>query len=208
MGTSFSKIKFFGCFLFLTFYVGAALAIEEPKYTVVSKNENYEIRLYEPTLVAQTTVDSKFDDASNEAFRILADYIFGKNKTKESIAMTAPVAQQPSSQKIAMTAPVSQIKSPTGFLVQFTMPAKYTLDTLPSPIDPRVEIVQVPSRKVAVHRYSGSWSESKYKDKLAKLQSFLEKDNVKIRGEPIFARFNSPFRLWFLRRNEIWQEIE
>ena len=195
------------------------MAISEPDYSVVSKTSDYEIRLYSPTIIAQTFVDEDFEDAGNKAFRILADYIFGNNKAKTKIAMTAPVAQQPIpaqqplaaqpsvSEKIAMTAPVSQIKNSGGYLVQFTMPAEYKMDTLPEPVDPRVQIVQVPARKMAVYSYSGSWSETRYKDKLKDFNQALLKDNLKTLGEPIFARFNSPFQIWFLRRNEIWLEL-
>ncbi len=185
-------------------YSGVAMAVSEPKYSVENKTSEYEIRLYASTLVAQTQIDLPFDDAGNKAFKILADYIFGNNKTKTKIDMTAPVAQQPISEKIAMTAPVSQIKNSMGYLVQFTMPEQYKMETLPEPLDPRVELVEVPARKVAVYSYSGSWSESRYKDKLEEFNKALSRDNIKTMGEPIFARFNSPFQFWFLRRNEIW----
>ena len=183
------------------------MATSEPKYTVESKVEEYEVRLYSSTIVAQTLIESAFEDAGSKAFRILADYIFGKNKTKTKIAMTAPVSQQPTSQKIEMTSPVSQIKSAGGYLVQFTMPDEFKMDTLPDPIDERVKLVEIPARRVAVHSYTGSWSEDRYKEKLEKFNKALQRDNLRVVGEPIFARFDSPFQLWFLRRNEIWQEI-
>jgi effector-binding domain-containing protein len=192
--------------LFITLYSGVSMAIEEPKYTVDSKNKHYEIRNYEPTLVAETTINADFDDAGNKAFKILADYIFGNNTSKAKIDMTAPVSQV-QSEKIEMTAPVNLSKGTNGFLVQFTMPAKFNLQTLPKPNDDRVKIRELPKRKVAVFSYSGSWSEKRYKTKLAEFISELEKNNVKTMGEPTFARFNSPFQLWFLRRNEIWLEV-
>lgn len=182
------------------------MAIEEPSFSVESQSENYEIRKYEPILVAETKVDASFEDAGNIAFRILADYIFGNNKSKTKIAMTAPVTQIPS-EKIAMTAPVSQVKTPGGFLVQFTMPKQFTMETIPSPNDARVNLREIPGKRVAVYRYSGSWSQSRYQDKLALFKAELDKNGVKTIGEPTFARFNSPFQLWFLRRNEIWLEI-
>jgi hypothetical protein len=202
-------MKYFLAFLF--FFPGVSMAIEEPKYSVVSKTKTYEIRQYEPVIVAETKIDAKFDRAGNEAFKILAGYIFGANKSKTKIEMTAPVSQvaknKSESEKIEMTTPVNQIKSASGFVVQFTMPKQYTLETLPLPNDSRVELRQVPSRKVAVLSYSGSWSEKRYNKKLAKLKTALENDKLKIQGEPVFARFNSPFQLWFLRRNEIWLEL-
>ncbi|MEI8026726.1 MAG: heme-binding protein [Pseudomonadota bacterium] len=183
------------------------MSVSEPTYKVDSKNDHYEIRTYQPIIVAETLIEADFDEAGSKAFAILADYIFGKNKSKQKMEMTAPVAQQNLSEKIAMTAPVSQIEDHRGHLVQFTMPSNYTMDTLPLPLDPRVKLKEMGSRTVAVYSYSGSWSESRYKSKLAKFHLELSKDKITTKGEPVFARYNSPFQLWFLRRNEIWLEI-
>ena len=183
------------------------MAIEEPPYSVESKTASYEIRKYGPIIVAETKVISDFESAGNQAFRILAGYIFGGNTSKTKIAMTAPVNQQAASKKIAMTAPVTQIKQDSGYLIQFTMPKQYTLETLPAPNDNRVQLRQIPGRRIAVFTYSGSWSESRYKEKLDTLVDKLKGNNVKTIGEPVLARFNSPFQLWFLRRNEIWLEL-
>jgi hypothetical protein len=193
--------------VFITSYSGGAMAVEEPKFSVEGKMEHYEIRKYEPTLVAETVIKNEFDKVGNQAFHILADYIFGNNKSKTKIEMTAPVSQQPASEKIEMTAPVTQANTPGGFLVQFTLPEKLNLSNVPEPNDPRVRIRQIPARRVAVYGYSGSWSEDRYKNKLADFISLLKKDGLKTIGEPTFARFNSPFMIWFLRRNEIWFEL-
>ena len=182
------------------------MAIEEPKYTVSVKADGYEVRDYQPTLVAETLIDGSFDDAGNRAFKILAGYIFGGNTSQTEIEMTAPVVQG-KSEKIAMTAPVNLSKGPSGYWVQFTMPAKFNLQNLPKPNDARVLIREIPKRRVAVFSYSGSWSQARYNKKLAEFVSLLERDKVKTVGEPVFARFNSPFRVWFLRRNEIWLEV-
>lgn len=100
------------------------MAIEEPQYTVESKALHYEIRKYGPIVVAETRIDSDFENAGNKAFKILAGYIFGANKSKTKIEITASVNQKAISEKIEMTAPVTQTKSTSGFLVQFTMPKK------------------------------------------------------------------------------------
>ena len=179
------------------------MAIEEPAYTVVSKAEKYEVRQYGSILVAETKVDADFENAGNQAFRILAAYIFGANHSRTKIAMTAPVNQE----KIKMTAPVTQSKDQFGFLVQFTMPKPYTLATLPAPNDSRVLLREVPAKKVAVFSYSGSWSELRYQKKLGDFRQALKADPLQTIGEPTLARFDSPFQLWFLRRNEIWIQI-
>ncbi|MCB9254276.1 MAG: heme-binding protein [Bdellovibrionaceae bacterium] len=183
------------------------MAIEEPTYTVETTTDNFEIRNYAPILVAETKIEEDFEDAGSSAFRILADYIFGNNRSKTKIEMTAPVSQQAVSEKIAMTAPVTQTKKGSGYTVQFTMPSKFSLETVPTPNDSRVEIKLIPARRMAVRTYSGSWSEQNYNEELEKLLLALKESGFSAKGEPVFARFNSPFRLWFLRRNEIWVEL-
>lgn len=197
-------LRKFIVFILVISYGSYLMAIEEPSYEVEKKYPSFEIRKYGPVLVAQAEVSASFEDSGNEAFRILADFIFGNNSSKTKIAMTAPVTQQ--GEKIAMTAPVSMTKSGSSFVVQFSMPSKYNRETLPSPKDSRVKIVEIPTRRVAVYSYSGSWSETRFLEKLSDFKSALAKEGVVTNGEPIFARFDSPFRLWFLRRNEIWLE--
>ncbi|MCM0606327.1 MAG: heme-binding protein [Xanthomonadaceae bacterium] len=193
---------------FLLVYSQTVMAIEEPKFIVESKTDTYEIRKYEPVLVAETIVQSDFENAGNQSFRILADYIFGYNQSQTKISMTAPVSQKQESQKIAMTAPVSQQKSTNGFVVQFTMPSEFTIETLPKPVDPRVTIKKLPAKRVAVLRYSGRWTESNYNEHLTEFNETLRKNNLKTVGEPILNRYDPPFMPWFLRRNEIWIELK
>jgi hypothetical protein len=183
---------------------GEAMAIEEPEYKILSQSEEIEVRQYGSTVVAETQVTADFEGAGNQAFRILAGYIFGGNQSKTKISMTAPVVQE----KVSKPTRVSQSTSPLGYRVQFTMPKQYTLTTLPVPDDTRVELKQLPPRKVAVFAYSGSWSEEHYLEKLSTFKIALEKGKLRTKGEPTLARFNSPFQLWFLRRNEIWIEVE
>jgi len=192
----------------LLLYVTQASAIEEPVVIEKTVYTDFEVRSYGPILVAQTEVKEEFADAGNKAFRVLADFIFGNNSAKSEISMTSPVIQKPAqSEKIAMTAPVIQSGGESGYTVQFTMPAKYTMQTLPVPNDPRVVIKEIPARRLAVYTYSGSWSEKRFNEKLAMFKAALARENLKEKGEPSFARFNSPWQLWFLRRNEIWLEL-
>jgi len=102
------------------------MAYEEAKYTVIMKEGNYELRLYESHIVAETVVDGDFDKAGNEGFRRLFKYISGENQKKQSIAMTTPVSQEAGSEKIAMTAPVSQERTGDQWRIAFVMPSEYT----------------------------------------------------------------------------------
>lgn len=182
----------------------ATVGIEKAKYTILEKDGPFEIRLYQPQIVAETIVESDFANAGNIAFRRLFNYISGNNRKKESIAMTAPVNQESNpGQKIAMTAPVNQQKSQDNYVVSFLMPSKYTRQTLPEPVDPNIRIREIPSQTIAAIRYSGSWSIKRYEAKKALLEQFISKRGLQITGEAIFARYDPPFQIWFLRRNEV-----
>jgi hypothetical protein len=187
---------------------GCTVGIEKPKYAVLDKQGRFELRLYEPCIVAETVVESDFAEAGNIAFRRLYDYISGENRTAESIAMTAPVGQQAQSAKIAMTAPVNQQRSGDEWVVSFLMPSKYTMQTLPEPVDPAVKRRAIPARKMAAVRYSGTWSRERYEAKRADLVEFIESNQWIVTGEPIFARYDPPFQLPFLRRNEVLIPVE
>lgn len=190
-----------------------AMAIEEPKYEVLGSTVDYEVRRYDSYIVAETDVEGTYKTAGNKAFRILAGYIFGDNQASEKMAMTAPVESRPADEsvKMKMTAPVASSPSEreAGFYTySFVMENKYSLETLPIPNDPRIRIRVIPERTIAVHRYSGSWSESNYAKHERMLLDALAEDKVSTRGAPVSARYNAPFTPWFMRRNEIMVEID
>jgi hypothetical protein len=199
--------------IFLTLK-GVLMAIEEPKYILIEKYEAFEIRKYAPYLVAQTEVSGTFDERGGKAFRILIKYISGENQQQSNIKMTTPVIQESSKeegQKISMTAPVIQEKGKedsNSAIISFVMPESFTLDTLPSPLDKRITLREIPAKSVAVLQYSGGWTEERYKEHESILIKALEDANIKTIGEPSFARYNSPFALWFMRRNEIMIEVQ
>jgi hypothetical protein len=76
------------------------LATEEPQYEVVKQYEAFELRRYAPQLRAETEVTGEFVAAGNQAFRILAAFIFGDNRKQENISMTAPVNMRPNEVQI------------------------------------------------------------------------------------------------------------
>ncbi len=200
------------------FWGGPVMATEEPSYDVLKESREFELRRYAPQLLAETEVSGAFDTVGNQAFRILADYIFGNNQAAEKIAMTAPVSQAPVAGKsdaggirIPMTAPVRQQSDASAsgtYRFSFVMPSRFTLDTLPRPNDPRVELREEPARLMAVLRYSGGWGESRYRGHEQKLLEAVADAGLTPIGMPIYARYNSPFSLPFLRRNEVMIEIQ
>jgi hypothetical protein len=182
-------------------------AIEEPPYRVVRELAGIEVRQYGAYTVAEVVVPGPAADAGNQAFRILAGYIFGKNKGERKFAMTAPVTQAAVAAKPETTAPVTRTAVASGFLVQFVLPKDVTATSAPEPLDARVRIREVPPSLVGVIRYSGFWSESNYNDHLAKLQAALRAADLSWTGEPVYSRYDAPFTPWFLRRNEIWLNL-
>ena len=182
------------------------MAIEEPEFISIEKKDAFEIREYQSKLIAQVFVTGTFDSASNKGFRLLADFIFGNNKTNEGskkIDMTAPVIAREASEKIEMTAPVISEETERGWYISFNMPKQYTKETLPVPNNPEVKIIDVPSEKFAVITFSGLVREKKYVEMLNLLNEEMKKRNLEPKGSPILARYNPPWTLPFLRRNEL-----
>jgi len=183
---------------------GGTVAYDSPRYRVVETLADIEIREYEPYLVAETVVDGGLESAGNQGFRVLAKYIFGDNRGKQKIAMTAPVSQEKvDGMKIAMTAPVTQAKDGDRYTIQFMMPSEYSLEQLPEPNDSRITLKEIPARSFAAVRYSGTWSKRNYQKNLDLLLGTLREAGYEPSGEPIWARYDAPFKPWFLRRNEI-----
>lgn len=196
--------------------------VEQAAYVVVKKADGYEIRTYAPHIVAEATVSGTYEQALNEGFRIVAGYIFGDNTTRKTVAMTAPVTEQKRGEKIAMTAPVTEQAAENIAMtapvterldngvrtIAFVMPKEYTLDTLPIPNDPRVKLVPMPERTMAVLRFSWYRSAARVEALEEKLRAALERDGVSVKGVPIFAGYNAPWTPPWMVRNEVMVEVE
>lgn len=143
------------------------------------------------------------EKAGNAAFQHLSGFIAGNNRERAKIAMTAPVGQSPAGRKIEMTATVSQWRAENRWAISFMMPASFTLETLPVPNDPRIEIVPVKARRMAAIRYSGRWTQAGFEKNLKKLETWMASRSLAASGPAVWARYNPPITPWFLRRNEI-----
>ncbi len=181
--------------------------IEEPNYEVISKNDIYEVRKYEPIIIAKTTVEGTREEATKEGFRRIADYIFGNNTVNEPIAMTTPVSSQ-NSEKIAMTTPVTSLEDEGGsYTINFVMPSKYTMESLPKPVKDYVVIEKIPAKTYAVLRFSGFVSDETVQTKNDELVSALKANKVDFKNSHTLSQYNPPWTPWFMRRNEIWIEL-
>lgn len=161
------------------------MALEQPEYEVIAQTDEFEIRRYEPYIVAEVDVPN-----GNSGFRKLAGYIFGGNEQKEKMSMTAPVESRESAE--------------TGiYTYSFVMERKYSLDTLPRPEDDAIRLLKRPGRVVAVRRFSGRWTDRNFHRHRDALLQALEAANISPSGPAEQARYNSPFTPSFLRRNEV-----
>jgi hypothetical protein len=168
------------------------MAVERAKYSVELNEAPYEIRDYAASIVASVHVEGDRSAAVSAGFRMLANYIFGGNQPKGKIAMTAPVAQQPTA---------------GGWEVRFTMPAGYTLTTLPAPTDPRVHVTAVAARRAAVISFSGFWSDTNLQAHEAKLLEWVKTHHLTTTSAPTYDYYDPPWTPWFMRTIEVVVDI-
>lgn len=191
---------------FLIASASASRAYEQPEYEVVAQFPEFEVRRYAPYLVVETEVRGDFDEARSQAFRRLFSYISGNNRGSEKIAMTVPVTSAASAAgaTIEMTAPVTSSPSRAdGYSMQFVVPSRFTLDTVPRPADASVQVREVPEALVAARRYSGRSSEANYREHEATLLAAVAAAGYRPVAAPLLAVYNGPFTPWFMRRNEV-----
>jgi hypothetical protein len=176
----------------LTILVTPAVAYEEPRYEVVDKDGDFELRRYEPYVVSEMVVSGERDQVSSQAFMRLFRYIGGKNRKKI----------RPDDPEIAMTVPVTTRQDGDSMRMTFMVPSRYTLETAPQPADPDVQIRAEPGGLVAVLTYSGRPNQERFLEHKGLLETWVAESELKPTGEPILARYDGPFKPWFLRRNE------
>ena len=167
--------------------------VETPDYEVIKAEGHIEIRQYAPMIVAEVQVKGGREDAMGDGFRLLADYIFGGNIAHKNIAMTAPVQQQ---------------YHGDDWQISFVMPAEYTMETLPKPLNNLVTLKRVPGKKFVVIIFSGRNSETNVKEHEKKLMIYIKAQNLSVTGSPKYAFYNPPWTLPNLRRNEVMVEIQ
>ena len=180
-----------------------AMAFEKRAYEVVERQDAIEIRDYAPAVVAEISLEGDFEEVGGPAFRVLAAYISGENKKKQSLEPGGLNRKNQDSERIAMTAPVTQEATQKGYRVTFMMPSGRTLQDLPAPRDARVRLEKESAQRFAAIRYSGFWSQNRYQEELDTLLAWMDSRQLLAEGEPVWARYDPPFMPWFLRRNEI-----
>ena len=205
------KYLFLASFIITNIFFNPAMATEEPDFKLISEEGDFQIREYEPKIIAQVEVEGNFDEASSKGFKLLADYIFGNNLLdgeSKKISMTTPVEMTPLAENLIMTSSIMDDQVNNKWSVNFVMPQEYSLDTLPKPNNSQIDIIEVPSEKYAVIIFSGLVRESSYTDKAKLLSNYFKQNNFEKRGAIKIARYNPPWTLPFFRRNELMVKID
>ena len=180
---------------------------ESPKYSVIKKQKEIELRQYAGYIQAEVSIVEKdYKSAIEKGFSFLAGYIFGNNVPSQKIDMTTPVKVS-QFQKIAMTTPVT-VTGDNKFTVAFIMPSEYTLDTLPLPKDNNIHFTIIPAQKMAVIRFSGYFQQKTISHNKQKLRNWLEEESIETEGDFIIAGYNPPWVPGFIARNEILIKIQ
>lgn len=161
---------------------------EQQRYRVVEEKDDFELRRYEPAVLAEVEVLGGFGSGLTSGFRTLASYIGGRNGSSQKIAMTAPVLEQPEG---------------ATSLVAFVMPAGSDLESMPAPSDPSVQMRQVDEELVAAQRFSGRWSQGGFARRADDLVEMVKSAGLTPTGSPRYARYDPPWTPWFMRRNEV-----
>ena len=184
-------------FLLLLLLPYLVMATEEPEFSLIKKEGDFEIRSYAPKIIAEVKVKGSYDDATSAGFKLLADFIFGNNTSTNN-----------ESSKIAMTAPVISEKNEHAWLISFVMPSEYSLDNLPRPNNTSIKIIAKNSETYAVIIFSGLVRESSFNEKIDLLNKYIIKNNYELDGNVQIARYDPPWTLPFLRRNELLIKIK
>lgn len=173
------------------FYSFKLRDIEMPKYRVIKKLGEVEIREYPSLILAQTSLKkSDYDEEGSNGFRTVAGYIFGGNQLQQKIAMTAPVI---------MTMGDSASMS-------FVMPSEYSMQDLPTPSNNQVKLIQENSKILAVIRFGGYSSTDKIKKYADQLYLELKNNKLETRGKLLYMGYNAPWDVTN-RRNEVAIEL-
>jgi len=151
-------------FLFQSFTIMPEKKAEEQKHSLIRKYKGFEIRFYPSATIAAINSNAKtYRDLSGPGFRKLAGYIFGGNESNTKISMTSPVQMDINDSVSTMS---------------FVMPSAYTIENLPKPNDPNVNIKNTADEFVAVIRFGGFASDEDLKFYSEKLQNLLKENGI------------------------------
>ena len=166
---------------------------QRQEFRVLRTYSDFELREYQPCVLAEVKVSAHYSSAASAAFGSLFAYISKGNKASQKIAMTAPVisAQRADSTKA------------DEWFVSFVMPSGSTFGHLPHPNDPQVILRELATETCVALSFRGKATTDLSNKKIALLRATAAKENIALSGETRICRFDPPFKPGFLQYNEI-----
>ena len=176
---------------------------EEALYATLYSDGDYQIRLYEPLIIAQTPEEGSYRQATRTGYQRLTNYVSGDNLARQMIMGSNPQNDTLASSKIELTTPYYQEFINGVWLTSVALPEQYTLATLPRPSDEFITFNTLPRIKTAVLSFQGFKSERLINQKADQLSQWIKQENLTATSAARSAVFDSPMTLPGLSRHEI-----
>jgi len=176
---------------------------EEALYATLFSDGDYEIRLYESLIIAQTASEGGYLPATRSGYQRLTDYVSGNNFAQQTVSVNAPQAAGVTKSNIELTTPYYEEFLDGVWLTSVAMPEQYSLATLPKPADGSITFETLPRMKAAVITFSGYRSERLITSKANQLLQWVRQENLQAISPPRSVIFDSPLTIPGLRRHEI-----
>jgi hypothetical protein len=163
------------------------------EYRVIETYKDFEVREYQPCVIAEVKVSAHYSSASSSAFASLFSYISKGNKRSQKIAMTAPV----------IAAQRAESSEPDEWFVSFVMPSGSKFGHLPHPNDSQVVLRELDAETCVASSFRGRATAQLSEVKTKELRAAAKRANISLSGETRICRFDPPFKPGFLQYNEI-----
>ncbi|CAK9305142.1 unnamed protein product [Gordionus sp. m RMFG-2023] len=174
-------------------------------FTLICKNDYYEVRRYPAMNVIKTTTKgSILKWGYLEGIYKLFKYARGRNNKDATFPMTVPIMVEENrkmlskSKGISITEPLNE-----SLVVMLSLPSKYKDNTdTPLPSDPQLHYGKYPDNVVYVKMFTGFALPWTWSEKAQSLIKALVRHNQNITDKAYLAYYNKPSQI-FDRHNEI-----
>ena len=166
---------------------------QRQEFQVLRTYKEFELRQYQPCVIAEMKVSAHYSTATSAAFGSLFRYISAGNNSSQKIAMTAPV----------IAAQRADSTNADEWFVSFVMPSGSTFGHLPHPNDPQVILRELDSETCVALSFRGRATAALSNKKIAQLRAAAAKENIALSSESRICRFDPPFKPGIIQYNEI-----
>ena len=179
------------CMMFLSLAISDFY--KEPNYTLISQENNIQIRQYSECVIAKTSIKNGDSDMNNSMFRILASYIFQGNDKNQSIPMTTPV--------------LTRYDNESYDMIFFMLDAN-KIDDLPNPISKDVSLETINLNKVVAIEFAWWTTKNNIRKNRKIIEQYIKDNNLEVISDMMVAQYNPPMSWPLSRRNELIFQIK